>query len=333
MENQVIAKIIDKLKTEQKIKAHWHDLNNTPNKELDGKLDLYINKKKLEFPIEFKREIRKHHLLQIDKYKTKFPDLMIIADIINPKIREILKEKEINYIDGACNMYINKGDQFIFIEGKKNEIDQNYYKGRLFGKGGLKIIFAILVNEDLINKPYREIAEQTDTALGTVNYIMKELMTSGHITFVNKNVLRLKNKKGLMNKWITGYEDKLKKTLFIKKFRFKNNDWKNIIFENNKTLWGGEPAAEILTQYLHPQLYTIYTKEEIKDLIKKYYLIPDKNGNVEVYKKFWNFEDETLHEKTVPPLLIYADLINTGDNRNLETAKLIYERYLQDKFE
>jgi len=333
MENQAIAKIKEKLKTEQKIKAKWFDHNNTPNKELDGKLDLYIKNKKLAFLVEFKREIRKHHLLQIYEYNAQFPEFMIIADVINPKIRENLKEKEVNFIDGAGNMYINRGDQLILIEGKRNELDENYYKGRLFGKGGLKIIFAFLVNEDLINKPYREIAEHTGTALGTVNYIIKELKTSGFIIFVNKNVLKLKNKKGLLNKWINDYEDKLKKTLFIKKFRFENNDWKNINFENNKTLWGGEPAAEILTHYLHPQLYTIYTKEEINDLIKKYLLIPDVNGNVEVYKKFWGFKDETLHEKTVPPLLIYADLINTGDNRNLETAKIIYERYLQDKFE
>lgn len=136
-----------------------------------------------------------------------------------------------------------------------------------------------------------------------------------------------------MNKWITGYEDKLKKTLFIGKFRFNNNKWKNIKFENNKTLWGGEPAAEILTHYLHPQLFIAYTKEDTKELIKKYFLIPDPNGEVEIYKKFWNFDYDAINKNVVQPLLIYADLINTGDDRNLETAKIIYERYLQDKFE
>jgi hypothetical protein len=31
----------------------------------------------------------------------------------------------------------------------------------------------------------------------------------------------------------------------------------------------------------------------------------------------------------VPPLLVYADLLATGDARNLETAALIRERYLE----
>ena len=99
MKNQVIAKIIEKLNTEHKIKAKWidHYHNDNPKKELNGKLDLYIKNKKLEFFVEFKREIRKHHLLQINKYKAQFPELMVIADHINPKIRETLKEKEVNY--------------------------------------------------------------------------------------------------------------------------------------------------------------------------------------------------------------------------------------------
>jgi len=333
MQNKVIEKIIEKLNTEQQILAHWHDLNTKLAKELDGELEINLKEKKHKFNVEFKRELRKHHLLQIYLNKEKYPNFIVVGDIINPMIRKELKDKGVNYIDGAGNMYINKEGQLILIEGKQNEKAKDYYKGRLFGKGGVKIIFAILLNEDLINKPYREIAEQTNTALGTVNYIMKELMTNGYTVFINKNVIKLKNKKDLMNRWITGYEDKLKKTLFIGKFRFKNNEWKNIKFEKNNTLWGGEPAAEILTNYLNPQIFTIYTKEETKDLTRNYHLIPDVNGNVEVYKKFWNYEDDDINKKTVPPLLIYADLINTGDNRNLETAKIIYERYLQDKFE
>lgn len=333
MENQVIEKIIEKLKTEQQFLAYWHNYDTKLTKELDGELEINLKEKKHKFDVEFKRELRKHHLLQIFLYKEKYPNFMVIAEIINPKIRQELKDKGVNYIDGAGNMYINKKAQLIFIEGKHNEKAKDYYKGRLFGKGGVKIVFAILVNEDVINKPYREIAEQTDTALGTVNYIMKELMTNGYTVFIKKNVIKLKNKKALMNKWITGYEDKLKKSLFIGKFRFNNNEWKNIKFENNNTFWGGEPAAEILTNYLNPQIFTIYTKEETKDLTRNYHLIPDKNGNIDIYKKFWNFEYDKVNKNTVPPLLIYADLINTGDNRNLETAKVIYERYLQDKFE
>jgi hypothetical protein len=332
MENQTIDKIIEKLKN-YGIAAEWYYIPNAIWKEIDGEFEVKLNERTLTFPIEIKKELKKQNLVQLDLYKEIFPDLIVAADTIYPEVRKILKEKEINYVDVAGNMFLKTPDNFIFIEGNRREEPLNKYKGRLFGKGGTKIIFVLLLDENLLNAPYRDIAKVADTGLGTVTYIMKELDLRGYIININENEKKLKNKKDLMNKWITGYEDKLKKTLFLGKFRFNKNDWKNLKFENNKTLWGGEPAADVLTHYLHPQLYTIYTNEETKDLIKKYYLIPDANGNIEVYKKFWNFKDETLNEKTVPQLLIYADLINTGDNRNLETAKLIYERYLQDKFE
>ncbi|HEV8369477.1 MAG TPA: type IV toxin-antitoxin system AbiEi family antitoxin [Pyrinomonadaceae bacterium] len=35
---------------------------------------------------------------------------------------------------------------------------------------------------------------------------------------------------------------------------------------------------------------------------------------------------EKKNLQTAPPLLVYADLLNTADDRNLETAEIIYEQ-------
>lgn len=64
--------------------------------------------------------------------------------------------------------------------------------------------------------------------------------------------------------------------------------------------------------------------------MKKYRLVPDNNGNVKVFKKFW--ENDAVNNNVVPPLLVYTDLINQGDRRCTETAQKIYDEYLQDKF-
>jgi hypothetical protein len=49
---------------------------------------------------------------------------------------------------------------------------------------------------------------------------------------------------------------------------------------------------------------------------------------VEVLARFWHCDHELAGQGVVPPLLIYADLLATGDLRNIETAKVIHERYL-----
>jgi hypothetical protein len=54
--------------------------------------------------------------------------------------------------------------------------------------------------------------------------------------------------------------------------------------------------------------------------MRNYRLIPDLTGDVRVYKKFWNFETND-NNKTVPPLLTYVDLRNTGDKRCRENRQ------------
>jgi hypothetical protein len=47
---------------------------------------------------------------------------------------------------------------------------------------------------------------------------------------------------------------------------------------------------------------------------------------ISILKPFWNFEYPWTHPVLVPSILIYADLLATGDARNIETARLIYEK-------
>jgi hypothetical protein len=60
-----------------------------------------------------------------------------------------------------------------------------------------------------------------------------------------------------------------------------------------------------------------------------YRLQKDDNGNIEILNKFWAFAQDEVQNKMVPPLLVYADLLATGDARNIETAGIIYEQELK----
>ncbi|MEO8414323.1 MAG: type IV toxin-antitoxin system AbiEi family antitoxin [Ginsengibacter sp.] len=86
-----------------------------------------------------------------------------------------------------------------------------------------------------------------------------------------------------------------------------------------------------LTNYLRPGELTLYITENRNELIKKYRLVPDIKGNIKIYKVFWHQKEETAIN-TVHPLLVYADLINTGDRRCIETAQKIYDELLANKF-
>lgn len=74
-------------------------------------------------------------------------------------------------------------------------------------------------------------------------------------------------------------------------------------------------------------VFTAFRKIFLKMELTFSILVPDQDGNVRVYKKFWNQEEQQYFpdDQVVHPLLAYGDLMNTGDRRCAETAEKIYQ--------
>ena len=79
---------------------------------------------------------------------------------------------------------------------------------------------------------------------------------------------------------------------------------------------------------MKPEKVIIYAPEPPGKLIIEKKLRKTTTGNIEILKPFWKFDHQLMNLGTVPALLVYADLMATGDNRNMETAGIIYDRYL-----
>jgi hypothetical protein len=82
-------------------------------------------------------------------------------------------------------------------------------------------------------------------------------------------------------------------------------------------------------QHLEPQTATIYAQDNAKRLIAEQRMRADPTGDVEILDVFWNADEVPAVGDVVPPLLAYADLTGTTDGRNLEAAKMIYERRIE----
>jgi hypothetical protein len=87
---------------------------------------------------------------------------------------------------------------------------------------------------------------------------------------------------------------------------------------------GGEVAAHKMTGHLTPQEVTIYLETgNGAELFRDQRFRKDSNGDIHIYHAFWS-KDEALEKKytnLVNPLIVYADLVGTGDVRNLEAAR------------
>lgn len=330
-EQEIIQYAINNIQKGGTINVEWKELHN--DDAIDGKLLLHLNKHTIALYAEIKKELRTIHLAKIEELAITKNPFIIVAQRIFPKIKEELRKRNIAYLEANGNIFLNKDEIYLYIDGNTPIELKNKTTNRAFTKTGLKVIYQFLI-KDCINRTYREIAELTDTGIGTLNTIFNGLKEEGFLIQLTKNELQMENKKKLLDKWVLEYEKRLKPTLTIGTFRFLNKDdfynWKNIPLKKGKTIWGGEPAGDLLTNYLRPEELTLYTNEERSDLMKNYRLVPDLEGNIKVFKQFWI--DEQENTKTVHPLLAYADLMNNGDRRCTETAQKIYDEYLQDQF-
>jgi hypothetical protein len=327
----ILYKALRSLEEKSNLQVRWYA--NLKAKDLDGKLELRDNAGKQEFPVIIKSDIRNTHLLAFHKIQNYHSDLLIVAETIFPAIREQLRKMNVNYLDGAGNCFIKKDGWFFLLDGfKTNETITPVSKDRAFSKAGLRLVFHFLCDPDYLNVTYRQMARDHKVSLGNIYNVFNSLKEQGYLANAGDFGNKLIDKKKLVDEWIMGYEQKLKPTLLMGTFRFLNGqekEWQKIPLRNTETQWGGEPAANLLTNYLKPGKLTIYTDVTVSNLMKQYRLLPDEKATLSIYKRFWVFN---AVGDTVPPLLIYADLINSGDPRNIETAERIYEQFLSDQF-
>jgi len=329
----LVEKAINKLGEKTPIQFDWQEINRKQEIGIDGYLNLLFNNENKQFKVLIKKNIRNIHLPDIYALGTNYQNFMIITDNFYPQIFKKLIEKNIGYLDTAGNVYIKTPHNLILIEGKKAKDDYGN-NNKLFTPIGIKFTYYLLDDENFKYLNYREMAARVGTALGNINKIINKLVKEYYVIKQN-NKLRINQPEELFKKWVDAYGKILKPQLFIGKYKFLQNDtvynWQNINL-TNETVWGGEPAANILTNYLKPAVFTIYTNEIKNDFIRNYRLVPDEKGIIQVYNKFWLINTENINYiNTAPAMITYADLINTGDTRNIETAQMIYDGRIKEK--
>lgn len=282
--------------------------------------------------IVFKDEITPSNLAAITTsfaQQNKTTHYMVVANYITPKAKIILKEKNINYLDSAKNILLTLPDLILHLEGNKQASLNPIYRKRAFSKTGGMVVFQFLMNPQLVNAPQRQIAEYAGVSLGTIPKVLEGLRKDKFLIKLNDKEWKLIDLERLLNKWIEVLIDKILPANYIQQYKVAISTASELLKTNQisgETQWGDEAAAALLTNYLIPAKYSLFTSQK-QDLLTKYKLIPYKDGDIAVYKKFWKNSD--YQQDIVHPILVYAQLMASGDSRNMETAKIIFDEHIR----
>jgi hypothetical protein len=256
------------------------------------------------------------------------PQGLLVTNYVTPAQAEKLVKLNVPFLDAAGNAFLYGQHLYVMVVGRRPAEGAGKEKrGRAFTPSGLKILFTLLCNPGLESEGYREIAATAGVSHGAVGWVMSDLGSSGYFTGARGNERRLINKRELLKRWVETYSTQLRPKLLMARYKSKTPGWwRESSLSPTGALWGGEVAAAKLTGYLRPEVVTLYAPKNLPELQARFGLRRDPEGDVEILKKFWTFEG--ANSDTVPPLLIYADLMASGDDRNIETAEIIYDAHL-----
>jgi len=298
------------------------------------RLTLHVQGNEFRFCVEIKTRIATADaLLPLVQKGARPEEFLLVTHHVTVEMADRLRRNGIQFIDEAGNAFLNRPHLYIFIKGNKNpDLNKKKAVGRAFKQTGLKILFAMLCIPGMETQTYRTIATRTGVALGMIDWVIRELKETGFILERGKGRARkihLTNKEKLLERWITAYAEQLRPKLMLGRFRGAVGWWREAALDPQRARWGGETAAAKLTGFLKPEIVTVYlNKDDLYEALIAHKLRKDPDGDVEVLRQFWKQDIVDPHQDTVHPILVYADLMATGNQRNLEAAKNIYERYI-----
>jgi hypothetical protein len=320
MNDNLLEKSIAQLPTELQAEFTIHHSDKEP---YDAVIELTLGELRVPFYAECKTIHRKESLSSFLTHDDSTQRLLI-CNALSPFLRDYCHKHHINYIDSAGSARVVGPGVYILIQGKQHKSAQN--QTPVMSIGIMKCLFALLVDEELLSRPYNDIAQQANISLGMVSKAIRYLIANKHIP-EKKEKRRLLDKPTLIYQWLLSYNRVLRpKTAMIR--LNLGPHWSELDLHPDE-LWGGEVAANQLTGYLTPEHALLYTRLPLQQKIRQYRARPDDNGNLTVAQPFWG---ESLNLTPFAlALLSVAELLNSQDSRNQEVAEIINDQYLHLK--
>jgi hypothetical protein len=261
--------------------------------------------------------------------------LLVTAHLTATLLDACRLQLDLQAIDLAGNAYLRRPGLYVCSRGARPEPSSvRAMSGNVGGTAWLRVVYALLTDSDLARASYREIANASGVALGTVSSVLRDL-ENRQLLVSTPQGRHLVEPKRIVQEWVAQYPTRLRPKLHPKLLRVENPDWWRTAVLPDGAYWGGDVAAARLTDYLKPVETTVYVDparrdEVLAQLVRQSPMRADKAGNLEVLDLPIPRECAGSARGIVHPLIVYADLLSTVDPRHREVAEMIRGRHLHE---
>jgi hypothetical protein len=317
--------------------------------KVDGMLVVRQDGRKHQFHVEVKPSLQTAAVPRLLAMASSLgPDkpLLVMAEHVNPRLAETLRTHGIAFLDTVGNAHLARSGLYYWVVGRRHSRPAGSQTGILHQRSGLKLVLALLTDPELdrnpgdalLNLPLRGMATPSAVSVGSVSALLRELAGRGFLLEGDNGHRQLVDRETLIEKWASGFAERLRPRLVTHRFHATRSDWwREADLASAGLLWGGEVAAARMTAHLKPERITLYARALPDAWIVRAGLQRDAEGEITVLMPFWSpavefrwrragtkFPNDCVH-----PLLVYADLLAEGDDRDIESAKRLYDKFLR----
>jgi hypothetical protein len=258
------------------------------------------------------------HTFATSEHLPTSPTTILLTPYLPPTQALALRQQGINYLDTAGNVFIRATGLCLCIEGQLPAPIASTSSPPV----GLRILYHLLSDPQLLQAPYRTLSERAGVALGSVNTFFAELRQQGLVE--NEQNSRVLDTKALLTHWVQAYGQVRRP----QRYRWATPPgirWSQLPIGTG-AYWSGEAAARRLLQEKRssPTSFILYSH-----CLPNWGLVPDPvAGSVTILAPPFPMPALTGTSGLAHPLLVYTDLLLAGRDADQGLAQQLHSRYL-----
>lgn len=253
--------------------------------------------------------------------------LLAVGPRINAKSADVMRSRGIWFVDGVGNAYMRGPGLIVDIRGRRGAVSSEVIRQHSAGAANpftpkrAQVVLALLSAPHLVDTPFRVLAQHAGVSLGMVKDTIDALESVGFVEKLgaHRRLIRLG---ALLDVWVSTYPAGLGRTNKVFVARGDAGDWSPP--GGAAIAISGEQAVS--ARIRNPESLVLYVDrarhgDVLGDLVRKNRWRRDPDGNIVVRDLFWHELPALSGLETAPAALVYADLLASGEPRQMEIAR------------
>jgi hypothetical protein len=323
----------------------WTD---DPDQGFDAYVSLVRNRNLAKYRVLYAPSLTHAGLSNLRLFDAQTP-VLVVGERITERSAISLRDLRVQYVDGLGNTYLEFGDVYIDIRGRRaslrdgvrgaalrpaGEPRNRVAPKNLFSPRRSQVIFALLSWPQLAMERVQDVATASGVSLGQAHDVLTLLDEAGLI--YRGSPLRHHQALDLLEPWAAEYSRGLRRKLVVAKFN--SDDPTTIdIRQAEHAYLSGESAGGV--EIYRPTTLTVYLDHYDRKIAfaNRWRRDPERVPNVTVLQKFWrdpeigqeDFYRAAGGTSNAPWPLVYADLLAANDPRLAQVAATWRDQHVQ----